>query len=168
MRTIRLSAVVLLLLAFAGCAPPGPPFGSVAGTLPPPAPGMARIFFYRWLELYETTAQSVASLNGKPVGVTEVGATFYRDVPPGEYTISVKSDELYTNQFKTVTLHAGDVAYARIESLSSWSSCGGGGGGMDGGGGGGNVTGCRDTFVVVMMDPHLAQAEMRDLRFIPG
>jgi hypothetical protein len=159
-------ALVLVLLAFGGCEPPGPPFATAAATIPPPAQGMARIFFYRWLEPYETTAPTTVSLNGKPAGLSELGTVLYRDVAPGQYTISVQSDEPYPFQFKTVVLEPGEVAFARIESLQSWSSCGGGGGGGDGTGG--SVTGCRTTFVVVMMDPRVAQYEMRDLRFIRG
>jgi hypothetical protein len=161
-------AVLLLLLAIGGCAPAGPPFASVAGTIPPVPQGAARIFFYRWLEPYETAAPARAYLNGNPIGVTETGAVFYRDVAPGAYTISIQSQGVYPNQFKTVTLRPGDVAYARIGSLRSWAACGGGGGGGDGGGGGGGESGCWDTFVVVLMDPVQAQAEMRDLRFIAG
>ena len=159
------AAVLLVLVALIACAPQGPPFISAAGAIPPVQQGMARIFFYRWLELYETTAPSAVYLNGKEVGVSETGATFYRDVPAGQYLVAVRSDEPFENQFKTVVLRPGDVAYARIESLKSWSSCGGGGGSA---GGGGGVSGCRDTFVVVMMDPQTAQFEMRDLRFING
>ena len=157
-------ALLVLLLALFGCAPEGPPFAAVAGTLPPMQPGTARVFFYRWLEPYETLAPSVAYLNAEPVGVTEPGAVLYRDVPPGQYTISVQSDEAYPNQFKTVVLRPGEIAYARIESLQTWSSCGGGGSGEFGG----SATGCRTTFVVQIMDPALAAAEMRDLRFIRG
>ena len=115
------------------------------------------------LEPYESVAETEAFLNGKPVGVTETGAVFYRDVAPGQYTISVHSDGVFPDQFKTVILKPGDVAYARIESIKSWMSCGSGGGRS-----GGTTEGCEDTFVVVMIDPALAQADMHDLRFIRG
>ena len=162
--SILRAALLLLLLGIVGCAPPGPPFASVASTIPPAPNGMARIFFYRWLEPYETLAPTTASLNGKPIAVTETGAVLYRDVAPGQYTISIQSQGVYPNQFKTITLQPGDVAYARIESLRSWSPCGGG---SESGGGGGDE-GCWDTFVVQIMDPAVAQYEMRDLRFIRG
>ncbi len=156
------SALVAILLALSACAPAGPPYASVAATIPPVAPGMARIYFYRWLEPYETTTPSVAFLNGAPVGVTQTGAVFYRDVPPGQYTIAVQSDEIYPNQFKTVVLRPGDVAYARIESLRTWAFC------SNIGRPSGSHTGCRDTFVVQLMDPRVAPGEMGDLRFIQG
>ena len=159
-------AFLLLPLALAACARPGQPFASVAATIPPVPQGMARVFFYRWLEPYETVAPTTAYLNGKPVGVLEVGAIIYRDVAPGQYLISVRSDEPYPDQFKTVVLKPGEVVYARVESLKSWSTCGGSGGGSDGGGG--SASGCRDTFVVVIMDPALARAEIGGLLFTQG
>jgi hypothetical protein len=153
-----------VLLALFGCAPPGPPFASIAATIPPTQPGTARVFFYRWLEPYETLAPSVAFLNGQPIGVTEPGAVLYRDVAPGQYTISVQSEDAFPNQFKTVVLRPGEIAYVRVESLQSWSTCGGGGGDL----GGGGTSGCRTTFVVQLVDPTVAQSEMHDLRFIRG
>jgi hypothetical protein len=168
MRTAFKYALFLVLIAIAGCAPIGPPFASVTATLPPVPQGMARIFFYRSLEIYETTAPVQAYLNGNPAGVTETGAVYYRDVAPGRYTVSVQSYGIYPDQFKTVSLNPGDVAYARIESLRSWTPCGGGGGGDSGGGAGGGNSGCWDTFVVVFTAPATAQAEMQSLRFIAG
>jgi len=155
--------VLLLLFATASCAPPGPPFASVAATIPPLQPGMARIFFYRWLEPYETLSVATAFLNNQPVGLTEPGSVLYRDVVPGQYLISVQSEGRYPNQFKTVVLQPGDVTYARIESLRTWMPCGGGGGVA-----GGGDQGCWDTFVVVIMDPAVALSEMGDLWFIRG
>ncbi len=157
--------VLLVLLGLAACAPQGPPFASVAATLPPLPQGMARIYFYRWLEPYETVAPTTAYLNGKPVGVTETGAVFYRDVVPGQYLISVQSQGVYPNQFKTVVLRPGEVDYVRIELLVNWWPCGGSGSGL---GGGGGAQGCADTFVVVLMDPAVARYEMSGLRFVQG
>ena len=157
--------MLALLLGIAGCAPAGPPFASVAATLPPVPAAMARIFFYRWLEPYETLTPTTAFLNGAPVGVTEPGAVLYRDVARGQYTIAVKSEGVFPDQFKTVTVNAGDKVYVRVESLSNWASCGSGGGGDSGGGA---SSGCVDTFVVQIMDPAVASYEMRDLRFIGG
>src|SRR6202041_1953290 len=106
----------------AGCVAPGPRFANVAATIPPVPPGAARIFFYRLLEPYETLAYTTAYLNGNPVGTAEPGAVLYRDVAPGQYLISVKSEGLYKDQFKSVVLRPGDVAYAQIESLRNWSA----------------------------------------------
>lgn len=162
MRITALSFLALALLALAGCAPAGPPFASAGATLPPVPQGEARIYFYRWLEPYETVAPSTVMLNGAPVGVSETGAILYRDVAPGQYTISVESRGVYPNQFKTVTLAAGQTTYVRIESFRAW--CNDSGGGLNGGTSGG----CYDTFVVQVIDPAVALGEMRDLRLIRG
>jgi Protein of unknown function (DUF2846) len=157
------AALALMLLGLAGCAPAGPPFASVAASVPPVPQGDARLYFYRWLEPYETVAESTVMLNGAPVAVSQTGAVFYRDVAPGRYTISVQSRGVYPNQFKTMTIGAGETAYVRIESLRAW--CNDSGGGTNGGG---SATGCYDTFVVQLVDPAVALGEMRNLWFIPG
>ena len=161
MRGVLRGALLLLVVALAGCAPEGPPFASVAGMLPPVPSGEARIFIYRWLEPYETLSWTEAFLNGQPIGATHPGTVLYRDVPQGVYTISVHSDGAYPNQFKTVTLKPGNVIYVRVESISSWSVCGGGKGG-------GSGEGCWSTFVVQIVDPQTAGAEMSRLPLIPG
>lgn len=157
------AAILLLALALGACAAGGPTFGSAAATIPPLPPGEARIFFYRWLEPYETLTPTTAYLNGNPVGVTEPGAVLYRDVPPGKYLVSVFSEGIYPNQFKTIELRAGEVAYARVESLSSWVPCGTGGGKL-----GAATEGCDSTFVVQFIDPVEATYEMNGLRLIAG
>lgn len=161
MRALR-GAILLALLGVAGCAPAGPPFASVA--IAPVPPGMARVYLYRWLEPYESVAETTAYFNGQPVGITETGSVLYRDVAPGQYTITVDSWGSYPNQFKTVTMRAGKSAYARIESLKSWAPCGSG----EGAAGGGGSEGCWDTFVVQIVDPAVARDEIRDLRFVSG
>jgi hypothetical protein len=153
---------LLLAMALGGCAPEAPRFASVAASLPAAPAGNARIFIYRWLEPYETVAPSVAYLNGQPTGVTETGAVLYRDVAPGRYLIAVGSPGIYPDQFKMVTVTAGETVYARVESFRSWSGCGGGGEK------GGSGSACWDTFAVQIMDPAAAQAELGDLRFIHG
>jgi hypothetical protein len=147
---------LLLALVLTACAPPGPPFASVAATLPPVPPGAARIYFYRLLEPYETLAQSTVYLNDRPVATSEIGAAFYRDVAPGQYVIRVRSFMRYPNDTATVVPAPGQVLFARIDSHKGWTTCGY------------NESGCFEAFAVVIVDPRLAQDEMHDLRFIPG
>jgi Protein of unknown function (DUF2846) len=156
-------ALALVLLALVSCAAQGPEFATAAASLPPVPQGEARVYFYRWLEPYETVAESAVMLNGARVGVSQTGAVLYRDVAPGQYTISVGSAGIYPDQFKTVVLSPGQTAYVRIESLRSW--CNDAGGGLTGGG---TSEGCYDTFVVDLIDPAVAKAEMQNLRFIQG
>ena len=158
-RTVR-SAVLLTLLAISACAPAEPPFGTVASDIPPVPAQMARLYFYRALEPYETNAPTTASLNGNPIVVAWMGSVTYRDVAPGQYLISVFSRGQYPNQFKTVVLRPGETAYARIESAQAWQPCGGSGKV--------GTEGCDMTYVVVIVSPVVAQDEMRDLAFIHG
>lgn len=148
---------LVLVLAVTGCVgSSAPSFSSVAAQLPPVPAGEARIFFYRWLEPYETLSWTPVYLNNQEVGVSQPGAVLYRDVPPGQYTIKVRSEGPFPNQFKTVTVAAGQVIYARIESLKSWSPC--------------TKFGdrCGDTFVVEIINPPEARNEMQTLRLISG
>jgi hypothetical protein len=148
-------SVFVLLALLAACAAP-PPFGVAGGSIPPVPPGAARIFFYRWLEPYETLQPTTAFLNGRAVGVASQGAVFYRDVVPGPTTIAVDSRGVFINQFKTVAIRPGDVVYARIESLDAWGACDQ------------TRTGCWPTFVVAIVQPAKALAEIRDLPLVPG
>jgi len=156
MRATVRTFLVLVALTIAGCAPQGQPFAGVSAGLPPVQAGMARIFFYRWLEPYESTAAAAVQLNGNRVAVTETGTVVYRDVPPGQYRISMPNSGRYPDQFKTITLAPGQVTYARIESRRDWAVC--------------NIysDACQDTYVVNLVEPSLALSEMRGLRFIGG
>ena len=146
---VRCGVLVLLLLA--GCVAPTPRFSAVAPSIPPVAAGAARIFVYRAFEPYETRSMARVQLNGEPAGAVGNGAVFYRDVPPGQYAITILGTEAYPNQFKTVVLRPGETAFARIESLSTWSACTG------------NPVNCYPTFVVRMVDPATAAADMQTL-----
>jgi hypothetical protein len=145
----------LLGLTLAACAQ-GPRFGEVAAALPAVPPGDARLFFYRWLEPYESLTWTAVYLNGAEVGVSRPGSVFYRDVPAGTYTIVVWSEGIYPNQFKTVVVGPGQSVYARIESLSSWYR------------GGVRREWQGDTFAVDLIDPVDARREMQGLDYIQG
>ncbi len=150
---VRCGFLVLLLLA--GCAAPVARFGAAAPTLPPVAAGAARIFVDRAVEPYETREMARVQLNGEPAGAVGNGAVFYRDVPPGQYAVTILGTEAYPNQFKNVLLRPGETAFARIESLSSWSACT-------------NIIDCYPTFVVRLVDPATASADMQSLALVAG
>jgi hypothetical protein len=139
-------------LLLAGCTPlpPGP---LLSGPLPPQPPGTARLVVYRGLDYYATQAMPTVYLNDKPAGISENGAVFYRDVPPGVYSISVAPSLPYPNQFKTVVVKPGDIFYAQIGTLPQL-------------GGRFNVTerSYGDTFIVTLRDPASAAYETQGLR----
>ena len=127
----------MLLLATLSCAQP-PAAAPYLGS--PPAPGMARIWFYREMAPYATQATPYVRLNGAIVGVSRPGGSFYRDVPPGHYHISVDSYGVDFGQTRDVDLPPGAQIFARVVSNDNWIE--GGGGGRGGGGY------HRDTFYV--------------------
>jgi len=152
---IRLALFPLLLLLSA-CVPP-PDGVPVSGPFPPPAPGMARLVIYRTLAYYDSTAQLPVYLNGETVGISQNGAVFYRDVVPGPYEIAVYSPRPYPNQFKTVVPRAGDVFYARIDTLPKPPCT--------------RVPGdiCYDdAYIVTLVDPYTGFQQVQGTRLIRG
>ena len=152
----RYLALIALLapLALAGCAgPSGPTFAQVAATLPPVPADRARLYFYRDYEPYESLSEPRIYLNGAAIGASIPGGVFYRDVTPGSYLISVDTEGIYWNQFKTVDLRAGQTVYVDIESLRSWDT------GLDYD---------ADTFVVVLVDTDVGLRQIAPLRLVAG
>jgi Protein of unknown function (DUF2846) len=145
---------LIAALALAACVvqnPDLPAFASAQSSLPPPAPGMARLYFYRLLEPYEIPSGTTVYLNGQPTGYLRNGAVIYRDAKPGTYEMSVLSRGLYPHQFKALTVAAGEVWYMRVESLLSLSCTG-------------VKDGCRgEVFAVEIVDPVQARAEIASL-----
>ncbi len=106
----------LILFACAGCVQ-GPPGEVFHGTLPPLAPGLARLVFYRIADPYGATEMSMVSLNDKPAGMSQLGGMFYRDVTPQAYYVTMVSRRAFPNQFKTVAPRAGETFYIRLSTL---------------------------------------------------
>ena len=155
----NLKSVVLVLAGVALASCQGrvtePAVASVAVT--PAGSGLARIYFYRDWEPYESLSRPLIYLNDAPAQVSEPGGVSFRDLAPGEYHISVDSQGTYPHQFKMLTLRAGDVRYVKIESLASWYASLGH-----------RHFGYRDTFVVDLIPERQARSEIADKRFIPG
>src|SRR5208282_347347 len=85
--SLALAAGLLSSCARMGPYPDLQPFDEVAPNLPPPAPGLARIYFYRLLSYYDIRAGTTAYLNGQAAGFSRIGTVFYRDVNPGSYFV---------------------------------------------------------------------------------
>ena len=149
--TALAAAVMMLMVAACASGPPPPPFSSVANQLPPVPADHARIFFYRYYQLYVSMGRPYIRLNGQPAAISEPGGVLYRDVTPGTHFISVDSPGLYPDQNKTVTLAGGQVLYVRVDSVRGYNA------GFD--------TYDPDDFRVVIIDPGLAQADMSSLKY---
>jgi hypothetical protein len=149
-----------VLLALSVCAnPPAPSFAQAAATVSPVPAGMARIYFYRDYEPYESLGRPLISLNGHTVGISIPGGTFYRDVAPGTYRVTVFTNYdfspnlIYPDELGDVPLAVGETRYFKIESLRSWTERKGFN---------------RDTFVVALIDPRQAVRELPRMRFLPS
>jgi len=128
-----------------------PVMGSVS--VAPVAAGLARIYFYRDWEPYESLSRPLIYLNDAAAEISEPGGISFHDVPAGEYHISVDSQGTYPHQFKTLVVRAGDIRYVKIESLRNWYR---------------GPFWYRDTFVVELIPERQAQDEIADKRYIPG
>lgn len=142
---------VIVMLALAACTgEPAPTFDQIGDRLPPPPANTARIFVYRDFEPYQSLEWVRVFFNGATVGAVGPGKVFLRDVAPGTYTIEPKSEGLWPEQAKTVTVEPGQAVYAKVTSFKSV-----------------NPTGNRQaeisTFVVVLMDPAVARREIGPL-----
>jgi hypothetical protein len=152
------AAAGILFSATAGCAQP-PSVASVA--IPPIPGGQARVWFYRDLNPYESLARPFIRMNEGAIGLSEPGGTFYRDVPPGHYHVSVDSYLPDFNLTRDVDLAPGQQVYFKVLPLPV--ICGGGG---DSSGGGGDCM--RQNFYVWTMPPEVAQAAVARSQFYPG
>jgi Protein of unknown function (DUF2846) len=150
--TVLISLAAGLMLAACQGRVTEPVMASVS--VPPVTAGMARIYFYRDWEPYESLSRPRIYLNQAPADISEPGGISFRDLPPAEYYISVDSQGLYPHQFKTLVLRSGDIRYVKIESLKDWIT--------------NSRLWYRDTFVVEFIPERQAQGEIGDMRYIPG
>jgi hypothetical protein len=149
-----LGAGALLLLA--GCSTvllPGP---VDTGPLPPVPAGDARLIFYRTVDYQGTQAMPEIALNGAPTGRTENGTMLFRDVAPGSYKITVAPTLPYPNQFPSVSVKPGDVAYVEIGTLANMGDI------MP------TERSYADTFILSVVDPATGAYGSYGLRRIHG
>jgi hypothetical protein len=109
------------LLVAAACAPAPAP-AQTAGAVSAVAPSVARIWFYRDGSPSDGLGVTEISLNGSPVGQAQINSSFYRDVPPGAYHISLSNPVPDIAQSADINLAPGQVAYIKIATLDNWDS----------------------------------------------
>lgn len=146
----RFVVVAVSLVSLLACS--AAPLQSVI-TSPPPA-DKARLYVYRDATLYGSQVWTAVSLNRARLGDSAPGTVFYRDVAPGTSEVEVRSDNLYPDQFKTVTLMPGRITFVKIQEQPSWNK---------------SAFGVKGTtLVVTVVDPALGTAEIGGLRLVPG
>jgi hypothetical protein len=104
-----------LLLLLTGCSQVLP---TSAAVIPPIPAGGARIWIYRNDGPYESQDRPYLRLNGQVAGISEPNGAFYRDLPPGHYTVSGDSYGVpYPNQSAQFDLGAGQEAFVKVLSM---------------------------------------------------
>jgi hypothetical protein len=80
--------------------------------------GVARIWIYRNDGPYEANQTPYLRLNSQIAGIVQPNGAFYRDVPPGQYSVTVDSYGVpYRNQFVEFNLGAGQEAVVKVLSM---------------------------------------------------
>jgi len=140
-----------LLLIVAGCVELPP---TDIADMPPIPAGTARLWIYRYDGPYEPETAPYVRLDGQIVGTAWQSGAFYRDVPPGHYSITLYPSAVDAHQFADIDLAAGQQAYAKILSLRCWQ--------------GGVFEPCLDAFFVRLLPPETARAEIAHTPFYGG
>ena len=144
------AATAVLLLA-ANCAPL-PPTSSVA--IPPVPGGAARIWIYRNDAPNEPNQTPYVRLNGQIVGLMQPNGAFYRDVPPGSYTVAVDSyGAPYPHQFADFNLGPGQEAFVEVLSMREKV---------------GSSEGLRTFFFTQLVPPEIARPAIAGTPFYGG
>ena len=145
------AATTAVLLLAANCAPL-PPTSSVA--IPPVPGGAARIWIYRNDAPNEPNQTPYVRLNGQIVGLMQPNGAFYRDVPPGYYTVAVDSyGAPYPHQFADFNLGPGQEAFVEVLSMREKV---------------GSSEGLRTFFFTQLVPPEIARPAIAGTPFYGG
>jgi hypothetical protein len=156
LRRLLQSGAGLVLLATTGCTPLPP---TAAVVVPPIPAGQARAWFYRDAGPYDCLGTPYIRMNEGIVAVSQLGGASYRDVPPGQYLVTVDSYLTAPDQTRNVYLFPSQQAYFKIVCLRNWVA----------GGGSRNDNGyMRDTFYVWQIPPEVAQGDVARSQFYGG
>ena len=118
----------LMLAALLGFVPhsslaaygPGVPVAQ----MPPPGPGLARVWILRTWDPINMVGTPMVYVNGVPFGPSAAGTAFYRDLPAGSYVFSVDSCTKDVNQDARLTLAPGMQLNLEVQYLQNFTSLG--------------------------------------------
>ncbi|MCP4330281.1 MAG: DUF2846 domain-containing protein [Alphaproteobacteria bacterium] len=82
-------------------------------SLPPPQPGLGRVFFYRPGDIVGAWNQPIVLMNGRQAGQAKPARYFYIDAPPGNYVVQTVSDP---NRRVSFALRPGTKVYVRLNN----------------------------------------------------
>jgi len=147
----RRRCVAGLLVILTGCSQL-PPTSAVA--IPPVPGGAARIWIYRNDGPYEPNQTPYVRLNDQIAGVIQPNGAFYRDVPPGYYTVAVDSyGAPYPHQFAEFNLGPGQEAFVEVLSMRDKV---------------GSSEGLRTFFFTQLVPPEIARPAIAGTPFYGG
>lgn len=127
--TAALTMTAALLLS--GCdfvtagqysAPVVPPPVAVPAAMHPTDPMLARIYLFRDYDASGTPQWTAVSLNGAAVGTLGQGVYFHRDVKPGTYTVTVRSEGIHSHQYATVAVSPGSTTFVQVYSVDFYAA----------------------------------------------
>jgi len=153
LRRLRRALAVLGLLLASGNATPAA--SAEIAAVPPIPAGDARLWFYRVFFPEDSKGMPAISLNGRPVGYALAGGSFYRDVPAGQYHVTVETYGLDYDQAREVAVLPGQTIFVKIVSLPSWQESSRG-----------NYR--RGTYYVTVVAPQLAALEVPQTSYFSG
>ena len=76
-------------------------------SLPPIPPGEARVWYYRDAGIYDSQQQPYILMNGTIIGVSQPRGSFYLDVKPGFYHVTVQQYLNAPEEAANINLTAG-------------------------------------------------------------
>lgn len=110
----------------------------------PPAGNKGRIYVYRLAKLWGAGLCPRIRLDGESIGKPVAGRFFFRDVDPGTYELTVRTEVV---RRLALTISAGQTRYVRVSAGLGW------------------LTG---RFRLELVAPETAEAEMRELMPLAG
>ncbi len=139
----------LLIAATAGCVTAArPPL-----MLPAVPPDKARLVIYCDNNPITDPSWTTVSLDRTPLGGIGPGNVFYRDLTPGTYEVEVRSQQLYPNQAKALSLGPGTTTFVDVQVVLGWGK---------------SESKPTRPFTLVVVDPAVAERAIAPLRLTSG
>ena len=132
MRRLRnLAAISLGILTLAGCAAEHAETSWQQGSIPPVAPGMARVWVLRMPSQagVVTGADPMVYVNGAPLAQSTLNTVYYHDFAPGTYRFTVQPYGTPASFVDVVQLSPDRQAFVQVQAVPNWqmgSNAGGG------------------------------------------
>lgn len=125
MRRRLLALICSGLLWLVGCVAQPIPQNNALTSVPPLAPGMARIWVLRQTDIAYgnfSAADPAVFINNGDLGHIARGTVFYDDVPPGTYRLRVQPYGTPAHLSDTLQLGPGMTAFLQVQAIPNWEA----------------------------------------------